>query len=567
MNLHCSTAQPARTLGRRFAFAVCLSLFAFVGFSTTSVTADAPKWDPLNGYSNYKTLQRRVRQLAKHDLVTSKSLGRTIEGGDVWLLTIGIGDVDKKPAIAIVGDVDAASLVGSELSLRLAKQLTERSDEEEIRSLLERFTIYIIPRPSPDANEKCFATPRRHPAGNARKTDDDRDHVFGEDPPEDLNGDGLITMMRVADVTGNYRRHDKDPRVLITVDHQQGEKGEYRLYLEGVDNDQDGRWNEDAGDGVAFNRNFTFNYPFRQANAGRHQVSENETRAVADFLFDATNVAAVLSFTPEDNLLRTWETGRDPTRIPVFFNGGDLNYFKHLSEDYSDLVGGVDGPAPRGKGAGSFSEWAYFHYGRWSLATPGWWIPTSAGPDSKPGQADVDALKWLDSHNAQGFVEWKAFDHPDFPGKQVEIGGFKPFAKTQPPASQLNKAADQHFNFLKEVLGAMPKISIHDAEVTALGAGVFRIKAAVVNTGYLPTSAEMGRRTRLVNKVQIALELPEGAKLLRGPIRTQLQPIAGSGGQGKHSWLIRFTGDTPTTTTIRAWAPAVGETTHTIELK
>ena len=39
--------------------------------------------------------------------------------------------------------------------------------------------------------------PFREPAGNARKTDDDRDFEFGEDPPEDLNGDGWITQMRI----------------------------------------------------------------------------------------------------------------------------------------------------------------------------------------------------------------------------------------------------------------------------------------------------------------------------------------------------------------------------------
>ena len=575
-----STATTARrSLLFRFlavTLPVVLSLSCVAQASAAARSGD----DSLDGYVNYRTLQKQIKKLTKQDLATARSLGKTLEGRHVILITIGTGEVNTKPAIVMIGNVDAGHLVGTEVAMRVAKHLTDPANADTVRSLLDRFTIYIIPRPSPDASEKCFAKPRRRPAGNARKTDDDRDHEFGEDPPEDLNGDGVITMMRVADVTGPYRRHSNDPRVLVKADRTKGERGEFQLYVEGIDNDKDGKWNEDAGDGVAFNRNFTYNYPFFKPNAGRHQISEIETRGVADFLFNQTNIAAVLTFTPDDNLMHTWATGKNPSRIPTFIDSGDLVYVKQLADKYKKIHGGKDAPA-NVAGAGSFSEWAYFHYGRWSLATRGWWIPKVAvdgavesesgnkSPDEndneKPkkddtrGQADINALRWLAANNIDGFVDWQEIDHPDFPGKKVEVGGFKPFVRDNPPASKLDDLGTKHFEFLKEVLSAMPRIAIHETDVKSLGAGLFRIKATVINEGFLPTSSEMGRRSRLVNKVQVALDLSEGAELLRGPIRVQLQPITGSGGQASHSWLVRLKDSKPTTTTIRTWAPAVGD--------
>jgi len=532
------------------------------------------KKDPLTGYSDYASLQKQLHELAASKFVTVESLGKTLQDRDVSLITISSDPktANEKPAIAIIGGVDAGHLLGTEIALHIAKHLVADSKHDETRDLLRNFTIYVIPRPSPDATEKCFALPRRRPQGNARKTDDDRDHTFGEDPPEDLNGDGVITMMRVADAAGEYIAHPKDPRVLIKADRLKGEAGQYHLYVEGVDNDHDDKWNEDAGDGVAFNRNFTFKYPYFKAHAGPHQVSENETRAVADFLFDRTNIAAVLSFTPEDNLMQTWKTGKNPTRIPVFVDGGDLKYVASLAKDYRELLAEKNAPGPA-KGSGSFSRWAYFHYGRWSLAARGWWVPKQTPADDKKksddkrGADDLNALRWMDANNIDGFAAWQSIDHPDFPGKQVEVGGFKPFWRDNPPATEIEALAGKHVRFLGKLVESMPKIAIHETEVESLGAGVFRVHAKVINTGYLPTSSELGRRSRQTQRVQIALDMPEGAELIRGPVRIQLQPIAGSGGTQEHTWLLRVRDKRPRKTTIRAWAAPVGEHTVEIELK
>src|SRR5436190_1788236 len=181
-----------------------LSLLAFCGliFLSRSAFGQNPA---LEGYASHEAYSAQMKELDASDLIAVSSLGKSIGGRDVWLLTVGTGKTEDKPAIAIVGNVQGSHLAGGEIALRMARKLAEKAKTDEAtRKLLEEQTFYFIPRPDPDGCEKCWAKPLRQRAGNDRKTDDDRDFAFGEDPPDDLNGDGIITMMRVEDETGDY---------------------------------------------------------------------------------------------------------------------------------------------------------------------------------------------------------------------------------------------------------------------------------------------------------------------------------------------------------------------------
>ena len=74
------------------------------------------------------------------------------------------------------------------------------------------------------------------------------------------------------------------------------------MYSEGIDNDKDGKFNEDGAGGVSFNSNFSYNYEEHGLNAGLYPMSEPESKAVADFLFDHFNIYSVFAFGPQDNL-------------------------------------------------------------------------------------------------------------------------------------------------------------------------------------------------------------------------------------------------------------------------
>lgn len=544
----------------------------------------------LEGYANYVALTEQVRKLDESDLVQVRSLGKSLEGRDLWLIVVGTGEVDKKSAIAVVGNVQPAHLVGSELALRAAQKLVAKAGQDEAtRKLLETRTFYFVPRPDPDGTEKCFRGPYREPAGNARQTDDDRDFSFGEDGPDDLNGDGWITQLRIEDETGKLVPHPQEPRILVAADPKQGERGKYRVLTEGRDNDGDEQFNEDAGDGVGLNRNFPFGYrPFTVAS-GASAVSEPESRSLADFLHDRPNVAVVFSFSSEDNLFHPWKPDgqKERNRIKTTVLSSDAPLLEHLAGEYKKLHGGAECPAPP-EAAGSFSQWAYFHYGRWSLSARGWWVPkteppkkeepAAAGGDDKNKPADKppedkrasderNVLNWLAKGKLDGFADWKPIDHPDFPGKKVEVGGIKPFYQLNPPAKELEALADKHAQFLAMIPKWLPEIAISEVKAESLGSGVQRISATIVNRGLLPTMPEMGQVNGEFYPLQVEMALPKDAVLLQGHARSRLARIEGSGGKAERIWLVRFPGQMPAQIEIKVGAPAVGSATAQIPLK
>ncbi|MDX1944755.1 MAG: M14 family metallopeptidase [Pirellulaceae bacterium] len=535
----------------------------------------------LEGYANDAQFTAQVRTLDESDLVQVHSLGKSLGGRDVWLLAIGSGEVDARPAIAVIGNVHGPHLAGAELALRAAAQLVELAKTDEAtRKLLSEATFYFVPRPSPEACEKCFVAPFRERAGNDRRTDDDRDFQFGEDPPDDLNGDGWITLMRVADDTGPWMSHPDDPRVLIQADRKKDERGQYRLLVEGKDDDHDEQWNEDGGDGVAFNRNFPFRYEPFVTGSGANAVSEPEHRLLADFLFDRPNIAAVFCFSPEDNLFHPWKPDKqaEGARIKTTVLSADSPALDFLAADYVKLHGGKDAPEAAAS-RGAFAPWAYFHYGRWPLAARGWWIPKVEPPkpaegaeEPKPsgekrGADEINLLRWLSREKLDGFVPWTPVEHPDFPGQKVEVGGFKPFYGLNPPAKELDGLAEKHTRFLTALPGRFAKLAIAEAKAESLGGGVLRISATFVNQGYLPTMPEMGRVNEEPYPLRVELALPPGTEFLQGHPRGQLPRLEGAGGKAERTWLVRVPGELPKGVEIKVFAPAAGEMKATAEVR
>ena len=88
-----------------------------------------------------------------------------------------------------------------------------------------------------------------------------------------------------------------DPRIFERVPPH--EKGDYtRLGPEGIDNDGDGRINEDGPGGYDMNRNWPSDWQpnYVQRGAGEYPFSYPETACIGAFLVDHPNVAAVQSY-------------------------------------------------------------------------------------------------------------------------------------------------------------------------------------------------------------------------------------------------------------------------------
>ncbi len=549
----------------------------------------------IEGYSDPRTLIGKAHTLDKSELVTCTPLARTLGGREVGLLTVGTGQTDRKPALLVVGGTDPTRPVDSEVVLRMVRQLASAATSDaDVRGLVDRVTFYCIVQAAPDGAEAFFESPLRQRDVNTRPIDDDADGQVDEDGPDDLNGDGLITAMRVEDADGRYLAHPDDPRVMIEADAKKNQRGRYKLYVEGKDNDGDGALNEDPPGGVAFDRNFTFDYPYFQPGAGPHQVSEIETRAIADFAFEHPNIVLVWTLSGRDNLLHKWkpDESAEKNKIKTTLLAKDAPYFDHIARVYEEIHGKVKPPEmPAAKG--SFVPWAYFHYGRWSVATRPWFIPKvekdelkpedgedtdkkkeeqKAGDSAKESEKDnrvaddVSALAWFKQEGVDGFVDWKPVEHPDLEGRKVEIGGFKPFLKQNPPARLLDEAARGQYEFLLKLAGMLPRVKIASLQAEPLGADVWRVTAAVVNEGTLPTVSEMGRITREPQLLQAELVFPKQVSLMTGHARRAIGPLAGEGGREEVKWLVRSATSKTLKLKVRVWSPMVGSVTKDVDL-
>ena len=537
-----------------------------------------------NQYSNFRTMSQKIDALTREypSLCSAKSIVKTAGGKDIWVMSIGTGSKDTKPAVTVFGGVEGSHLLGKELALGFAESLLKESSSTEVKELLDKITFYVFPDVSPDATEQFFSEVKYERTVNARSTDDDRDFVFDEDPPEDLNKDGYITLIRVKDPSGKYTESDEDKRVMVVADLAKGQSGSYLVYSEGVDNDKDGSFNEDGIGGVNFNRNFTFNYEEFGLNAGLYPMSEPETKAVADFLFDKFNIYTVITFGPQDNLgqpLKASErqagapssvmgqgTGQGTGRGQGMEQGNrritsimatDEVINKLVSDKYHEITGAKGAPVTKTNG-GNFMDWAYFHYGRYSFSTPAWWFPAEKGKSSEAAFLKFAARNKINDV----FVPWTEVNHPDFPGKKTEVGGIKPFAMINPPADTLGTLITRNYKFITAIAAMHPELEFLDIKTENAGANIFRISLKLHNKGIFATCAEAGRNNMWTRIMRITLEPGTGQSILSGEKVQRVDRLEGDA-TAEFSWLINGKGSLR----ITAGALNTGTINTTIELK
>lgn len=514
-------------------------------------------------YSNYANQVTRLNTLAKNypQLTVLKSLVKTNGGKDIWLLTIGTGSTASKPAIAVVGGVEGNYLLGTELALGFAENLLKSSNTDSIRSLLAKTTFYVFPNMSPDAMEQYFAKIRYERTGNATETDDDRDGKLNEDGYDDLDGNGKITFLRVESPIGDYKLHPDDPRVLIKADVTKGEKGQYLLLTEGIDNDKDGKLNEDAEGGIAFNKNLSYRHNTFAAGAGDFPVSEKESRALLDFLYDAFNVYAVISFGSNNNLSTpvAYNPAAAQQRIVAGYLEPDAKVNSMVSEMYNKVTATKDAPKTSPAG-GDFLSWAYYHYGRYSFSTPGWWVP-KAKPDTakkeKPFTVEDPVANYLRWAAQQGitntFTNWTPVQDADYPNQKVEVGGIDPFVLINPPYKLAADIVQKHSAFITRLAAQQAELDVMNLKTEKLSSGLTRVSFDLVNKGGFSTHSKLGERSYFLKKLKVAVKT-SGKQEVVGGRKILLLPSLESAATQSFSWLIKGSGKL----VIEAGCPTAG---------
>ncbi|MGY6520236.1 MAG: M14 family metallopeptidase [Mongoliitalea sp.] len=511
---------------------------------------------------DYPTLSQMTQRLqaisGSGSAAKLSSLTKTEGGKDIWVLKVGKGDLDNKPAIAVVGGVEGFHVLSVELALQFAESLVKDNS-----AALDRNTFYIFPNMSPDAYEQYHASLKYERRGNAAKVDHDRDGQVSEDGYVDLNKDGVITMMRVESPMGDYYVHEKDPRVMVKADRSKGEKGTHMLMTESRDTDKDGKFGEDLEEGIAFNRSLTYKFPIFTPLAGDFAVSQVEGRAMLDYLFDQWNIFAIFTFSPANNL-----------SSPLKYNAADARkriVTSMLEKDVAinSMVSGIYNKTVTQKAYnqtnqgtdGDFFQWAYFHFGRLSFSTPGWWVPEFKDADGKSNpNAEANFLAWADSEGIDAFVDWQSVSHPDLPGQKVEVGGIKPFVMYNPPFEKVADIAKEHNEFILKLAEMSPKLEFHNLQTEKLGNGLTRITVDLFNNSPLPTHSDMGVRSRWLRRVRV--DINRDAKDLIAGDKIKLINKIDAFDKTTLTWVVKGSGSVD----IKAGAAHAGFATLNVKL-
>jgi hypothetical protein len=262
-----------------------------------------------------------------------------------------------------------------------------------------------------------------------------------------------------------------------------------------------------------------------------------------------------------------------------------VEYFRAISEKYRSLTGIRSAPPTRSP-AGAFFEYGYYQFGVPSFSTPGWGLPaagTQGGdrsairpPDEPAGAAsqvpaettgtgalDLRLLRWLETEKIECFIPWTPFRHPVL--GEVEIGGFLPYITANPQAARLADLGKPHAEFILYLSSLFPRVSVAKTEVTSLGGGLFRIKAEIENSGFLPTATAQGVLARAVKPTMVQLGV-DPSDIVSGDAKTSFfQSLAGSGGRQKYEWIVK--GKAGATVALKLVSQKGGSETATLTLK
>lgn len=651
-------------------------------------------------YLNFAETEARLSSLAQQNpaLVKLDSMGTSAGGKKLHVLTIASATgkaVSQRQAVFVGANLVGFHNAGTQAAIALAEKLVAKKDDPAVKKLLETRVFYIAPALHPDAHDGYFAALKYRRSLNAGALDRDRDGLVGEDGPNDLNGDGRITMMRVEDPAGEWMVDEKDARLLRRADPMKGERGKYKLMAEGIDDDKDGLINEDPPGGYRPDKNFAHAWPDSDPEAGPWPSAQPEAKALMDFLLGHRNVALAFVFGPANNLLEmprgaggrggdvgsmrvkvprqiAAATGLDPDReytvdevyevvkdtpmgraqnlskeqLAQVLGGGpatspdseDLRFYQNFADDYKKLLekAGLDTKRAGGQSAaGGLQNWLYYQYSVMAVELDVWGIPKKAAgrpaaaasangaltleafgkmtaaeigaledeklvaflrsvnapamatpqmvkqglasgrmtpaqmvtmlqaQGARPGAAapaaaggagggqtnpDEDTMAYIDANAKTAFVNWTPVTLPD--GKKAEVGGVDPYVAIAPPAEELTKALEAHGDAVLAMAGKLADVAMGDVEVKALGSGVYRVKAVVVNQGFLPTATRLQVRTRSFLPARLEIVLPQGTSLVQGGKRSASERITGSGGTHQAEWLVNATPGTKVTVRI-----------------
>ncbi len=456
-----------------------------------------------NRWHDIPELHADMRRLQKAwpKFLKLQTIGKSHNGQDMMLMTINnpdTGHETDKAAMYIEANIHGNEIQGGEVCLYTIWYLMENYGRiDNITRLVDERVFYIIPSVNPDGHQYFLEGTGLGARTGHVPVDDDNDGLYDEDGLNDLNGNGVLEQIRkYVPGKGTHRISHLDKRILEHVPFD--EKGDYILLgSEGIDDDGDGRINEDGPGGYDPNRNWGTDWQpnYIQYGAMDYPFQLPEARAVNNFLMSHPNIAGVQSYHnsggwilrgpgdvwqgkyPDADIRIYNEIGRNGERILPFYRymvTWDALYTIH----------------------GGFTDWTNDGLGIISFLNELWngrqyftseeLRAQQRDPDS-PISGNLSAYFFDDYLEfSDQFMDWEAFDHPDY-GK-VEIGGaWKKTRGRLPPRFMNEELCHRNMAFTLYHADEMPLIQIGETEVEKIGGNVFKIWVDITNPKVIST--------------------------------------------------------------------------------
>lgn len=480
------------------------AFLAMQGFAQSEKITVPLRFDRYYDYSQVvealRVLNKAYPELTKLDMV-----GKSEENREIWAMTINnpkTGDVLDKPGVYVDGNIHGNEIQAGEVCLYyLNYLLTNYGKNEKITRLVDKNAYYVIPIVNVDGRYHFFKDPNTASSnrGLRRPKDDDRDGLFDEDFPDDLDGDGNICQMRKKDPFGNYKTDPEDPRLMIRV--KPGEKGEWtNLGQEGIDNDGDGRVNEDSEGYVDPNRNWGHNWapPYVQRGSGYYPFSGVGLKAISKYMMERPNIIMVYAFHNTGGMFV-----RGPSTKQGQILSSDIRVYDYLGENQEKIVPGyryLIGWKDMYSTYGDFTDFTNNIVGAYSFVGELFMSSTETynnEKEKKPaeesrgffGESNTrnrERLKFND-HVAMGelYKPWKPYKHPTY--GEIEIGGWVKMSSRLPHPFMLQDLV--HRNAAAVIFSSeqTPEISMKIFEKNKVGKDLYRVRVRLANSKAIPS--------------------------------------------------------------------------------